>query len=473
MTEYLLVIGLVTLVWLTGILASRAALGSQRSLSLSIGEGYFIGWALVLAGWTLSRWLTGGYSGLFVTLLMGLLLLGLAWLNRKQIRLANPKLGAPELCALAIALPLFILICIDVANRPLIAWDAWATYGFKAQLMLLLETPPEFVSPHTWQALAPDNGFAAYPGHGNGLSYVQLTIASAIGRWSEPLVSLAWPTALLAIGFLIHGYASQIRLGRWQACIAALLFTSMPAMIIHATLAGYGELFVIGYVLCAISFLHHSPQPWRHPQGALLLAIIVFAAVISKKTAVIFLLLLLFAWLVARPAWPRQRFVLPLLLTAMASIYTYCALGYPFELFLPLGPFGGIGIQQGVLHLPFPGANARLGEWLPVLHPILLQLFADTGLLLVPWLLAVATVVAASQFHHHDSSRRLCYWMLISGFAFYMVLAFTHQGEYVMQGTITMRFLMVHITISLMLALQWWANVQAPSPRESGTTTRP
>ena len=252
--------------WLVGLLALRVL---RLPFMLTAGAGFFLG--MIGLSLLLRAWSGLDLSLQFMPILLPLMLLALVLTPLAvKCRPAAPGAGTgasfidlSAIARLAYAALLLLLIVRyaalagEIAWRPLLGWDAWASWAVKAKVWFYQQHITPFVSSEAWLERAGDAVYTViandYPAT---IPLLQTWFALAWGEWLETAANTPWLICALALGL---GFYSHCRSAGADA-LTALLFTylllSLPLLNTHVALAGYADLWLTAcYGLAALSLL--------------------------------------------------------------------------------------------------------------------------------------------------------------------------------------------------------------------------
>jgi hypothetical protein len=247
-----LLLGVALLAWCR----SRASVDDAGIVSWTIGAGFIVG---VLAVTTIMRvdavagipfgWLSIGVPSL-------VLAAALAWLARRgpssmpwsaaACTLVAPKLERRARLAwfalLAWIAARAAMLLVEVASRPLYAWDAWSAWATKAKAYFAMRTIVPFVDLASWSAATTPAWFDAQPKQPATLPLLQAWIASAIGAWDDASVALPWWLFFVALVLVVYGEVRRRGAPPLHALVGAWLVATLPLAGTQVALAGYADL---------------------------------------------------------------------------------------------------------------------------------------------------------------------------------------------------------------------------------------
>jgi hypothetical protein len=205
--------------------------------------------------------------------------------------------AAADLIAVTLALLLLAvhggLIVVEVMQRPLYPWDAWAQWATKAKVWAATATLTPFVPPEQWLAGSVAGAAAgAVPGTAAGavagaytdaaphypalVPLLQTWLALGLGHWDERWVNLGWPMLWLGLVVAVYGQARNWPMRPALAAFAAYAVGSLPFVNVHAMLAGYADLpQAVVYALGAMAL-----AAWSRNRSPLQLALGIGCAVL-------------------------------------------------------------------------------------------------------------------------------------------------------------------------------------------------
>jgi hypothetical protein len=247
-----LLLGVAVLAWCR----TRTTVDDAGIVPWTIGAGFVVG---VLALTTLMRleavagipfgWLSIGVASLVIAA-------ALAWhAHRAPSRMpwssaactlvAPPMRGGARLAWFALLAWIAIraaMLLVEVASRPLYAWDAWSVWATKAKAYFAMRTIVPFVDLATWSASTTPAWYDAQPMQPATLPLLQAWIASAIGAWDDASVALPWWLFFVALVLVVYGEVRRRGAPLLHALVAAWLVATLPLLGVQVALAGYADL---------------------------------------------------------------------------------------------------------------------------------------------------------------------------------------------------------------------------------------
>ena len=136
----------------------------------------------------------------------------------------------------------FALLLVEVALRPLYAWDAWSAWATKAKAFFAMRTLVPFVDLAEWANATTPAWFDAAPWQPATLPLLQAWIATAMGAWDDAGVALPWWLFLLALVLVVYGEVRRRGASSLHALVAAWLVATLPLAGTQVALAGYADL---------------------------------------------------------------------------------------------------------------------------------------------------------------------------------------------------------------------------------------
>jgi len=247
--------GTIWLVWLESFSAQRLPVNLPRVL----GYGFFLGYFLCSASIWFVYTVFGQLSTAMVTSLLLLLsALGffLSWRKHHHGRLVisgqtlKSKGGDKGLALLLLALAIIHLAvaAYDAYNRPLLPWDAWTTWTYRAKIWFLNQGLSPFVSMDVWLN-TPNPGIYTIPAHDYPatVSLMQLWPVMLHGQWNDALA--IFPGLLAGVALVLALYGQGRSLG-WPPLLliaGVYLLISIPLLDAHLALPGYADLWLGGF----------------------------------------------------------------------------------------------------------------------------------------------------------------------------------------------------------------------------------
>ncbi len=253
----------VALPWLAGtllVVALGRRAGPARWLH-GAGYGYVAG---AFAATALMRALSAaGVHWSVATLALPLLALTglLAWAARAAVapaalradlaaaaggfgRLTAFQRGVFVACLALVAIRLAGL-ALEVAWRPLLAWDSWTQWATKARVWFEFGWMAPFVSQQEWFATTDPMRFVdMHPNYPATVPLLQAWTGFFVGRWDESLVNAPWVMIAVALGLAFYGGLRRAGEPAHRAMLFSYLLLSLPLLDIHVALAGTADLFL-------------------------------------------------------------------------------------------------------------------------------------------------------------------------------------------------------------------------------------
>lgn len=187
-------------------------------------------------------------------------------------------IGLLSLLAIHISIALF-----NNLTRPVFPWDAFTTWMYRAKAWTLQNAITTMAYTPDWIAAGGDSGYAIYANdYPTALSIYAAFMAALTGGWNEAAASVPWSLALIAACCVIHGSMIAAGLSHRLATLGAYFLGALPIVNIHASLAGYADLWMLllsGGGLALLLLWRHG-----HDQQLLLLAAVLLLAGTQIKT---------------------------------------------------------------------------------------------------------------------------------------------------------------------------------------------
>ncbi len=334
---------------------------SDGSVARQIGYGLFLGFAglqAIVLGWN-ALTATVDFWPIFLIMLtvavVGARLFWKATLDRCNavIPSAESDLGwAKVLFYLIVGWASLHLVfnAIEILHREIFPWDAWLSWMYRAKAWYFSGAIFALDSPSEWmrgEFSAPYNVSGnAYPTFS---SVIALWAALALEEWNEPFVNVPVLFCGVALALAMYGQARECGLPRWAAVFGAYMLLSLPLIGAHLSLGGKADIWMVGFTgLGLISLLRGLISPgWRHIWLGMVM--VALGMTVKNEGVVWFLAAVLVLALVQAPKVSRMLMAAILIGVGLASLG-----GVTFAE-LPL--LGGLGIQDGRLHLPLLGSH--------------------------------------------------------------------------------------------------------------------
>jgi len=295
------------------------------------------------------------------------------------------------------------MLLVEVASRPIYAWDAWSAWATKAKVYFAQGTIVPFGDETQWIAAPSGLWFDAAPAQPATVPLLPAWVATAMGRFDDARVMLPWWLAYVATLLVVYGETRRRGVAPLPALAAAWLAGSLPLLGAQVAIAGYADLpLAAAFTLGALAGVRAVRT--RAPVDVVA-ALAALAAVALTKTSS-------WAWIVvalpglvaaaAPAAWTRRIAiaiaVAVIAVVAVAARFTDLAIG-PVSLafdpaFAALGVDGLLLANWHLLALGIVGTIAFAWRRLlaPGLAPVTLVVAAGAGWIALmgafPWLRA-------------------------------------------------------------------------------------
>jgi hypothetical protein len=373
-----------------------------------IGYGYFAGLALTTL--LLQSWnqLFGSFTWWWSLVIMIAFVLIAGWrLQRSATLLTQPRLSLAWLpksfnvytgVFIAILLLLcirFIILGIEIIERPLFTWDASMHWATKAKVWFATQHLAPFVDNDTWLAHFGQGVFTdRHPDYPAMISLVQTWMALALGHWHDRLINLPWLGVWVALGFAFWGQTRRLGCDAMTALIATYLLLSLPLLMTQIALPGYADVWLSAAYLLTCMALYHWLDQHDVRQAGLALGALGLCLLI-KNEGLLWSLTVLVGLLVAFLSRRRLVIVVSLLIACLVSFIwwlppTTSIAGHAWQS-LELGWYPQA--LWPVLKSWFVFDNWHLVFWLALLFPLAMMRSVT------PWpraLRALGAIVAAA-----------------------------------------------------------------------------
>ncbi len=454
--------GTIWLVWLESFSAQR----QQVNLPRAVGYGFFLGYFICSAAIYCVYAIFGHLSATMVTgLLLALSALGLflSWQKYRNGWLAIP-VKAPVikrqdkwllLLLLALTTAHLAVAAYDAYNRPLLPWDAWTTWTYRAKIWFLNQDLSPFIGAEAWLNTS-NPGIYTIPAHGYPLivSLIQLWPVMLQGQWNDAVA--VFPGLLAGIALILALYGQGRSLG-WPALLAiagVYLLVSIPLLNAHLALPGYADLWLGGFAGLGFVALLQWSQSQDRTQLLTGLLFLGLGAFIKREGSLWLMMGLLFA-IMQVLSW---KLLLAMAATAALAIFSgYSLLNLPW--------LGQIGYADGAFYLPRLGAITLQPQ--DVSFAVINNLFSNSSWNLLYFYLFASlllVLVHGKQRARHSALSFILLLTTIIATVFFL----SAEGEWVKDSTAFGRLLLqVLPALIFVLLLNWQAVFHQPAqPRE-------
>ena len=366
--------------------------------------------------------------------------LGYSWLKDPLIIILL------SLLAIHISITLF-----NNLTRPIFPWDAFTTWMYRGKAWTLQNAISTMSYAPDWIAVGGPSDFAIYANdYPTALSIYAAFMAALTGGWNEAAASVPWSLALIAACCVIHGSIVAAGLKQRMAVLGAYFLGSLPIVNIHASLAGYADLWMLLLSGSGLALL----LLWRcvGEQKFMLIAATLLVAGTQIKTEG-WLWLLLGGIFVAAESL-AGRFGYGKLLAAIGAGFSLIWL---FDLTtLSLGPLGSWGVDQNGIQIGALGSYALrpynpLGDYF---RGIFLQAnFLVLGTMYLSSVIALATSKA---------DRAAAFWLMggLIATSQGMIFGLSAFSQYAEIGTAITRILIHFLPVATLTCIMGWAAVK-------------
>jgi hypothetical protein len=243
------------------------------------------------------------------------------------------------------------LAAIEVFNRPVFPTDALLVWVYRAKAWFYSGNVYQLASPAAWldgTATVPYAAIAySYP---TFASIIPFWAALSLGHWSETLINTPVLLCGIALGLALYGQSRELGVNRLLSVGAVYLLLSVPLVGSHLSLAGYADVWMLGFAGLGFVALVHGQAVHNHFQAALGLGMI-FLSIMVKDEGVVWLCTALAMLFLVRF---RLRGAMVLLMLTALLIIVAMILDCTF-VDLPL--VGRLGVANGKVYIPFLGSH--------------------------------------------------------------------------------------------------------------------
>ena len=139
----------------------------------------------------------------------------------------------------------FIFSAANNLNHSIFPWDAFTTWMYRAKAWVLMDAISPLTYSGEWLANGGSENLAIYANrYPTSLSILAAFPASLGGGWNANVASLPWSFALLAATFTSFGTSRLAGHSRVVSLLSAYFLSSLALLTAHASLAGYGDLWI-------------------------------------------------------------------------------------------------------------------------------------------------------------------------------------------------------------------------------------
>ncbi|NEX19337.1 hypothetical protein G3480_03245 [Thiorhodococcus mannitoliphagus] len=385
--------------WVTGALWAQVLLRDRSAAGYlaSIGYGYVIG--VTGSAFLLQAAMALGLPlGLMAPslVLVALLALGVRRLSGVTAKgAAQPQSGSKLAFSwqMVLFVGLLLWLCLraldltlEVYWRPVLAWDAWTTWLFRARAWAELGEFVPFVSLQDWLSDPANRAYTidawAYP---DRVSVIALWSTLGYGAWEETAAKLPWLFCYVALGLGFYGQARIWGCSPLGSLVGVSGLLTLPILNTHVALAGYADLWMatsLGFA--SIAFFQWTRNGDRR-QGALSLIMLV-SALGLKHEGVVWALVFLPALVAAKIS---GRVLLGLIL---AVLLLGGALWFAGGISMNVPGLGGVVVGPELIELPYLGRFdlAYHDVWSSVLR----HLFVFDTWHLLPYFVLISSLFA-------------------------------------------------------------------------------
>jgi hypothetical protein len=146
------------------------------------------------------------------------------------------------------------LLLVEVALRPLYAWDAWSAWATKAKAYFAMRTLVPFVDLAGWAGATTPVWYDAAPAQPATLPLLQAWIAIVVGAWDDASVASPWWLFFVALVLVVYGEVRRRGASALHALVGAWLVATLPLAGTQVALAGYPDLpLALAFTLGALA----------------------------------------------------------------------------------------------------------------------------------------------------------------------------------------------------------------------------
>lgn len=270
--------------------------------------------------------------------------------KKPPFRITWPDLGGNRkkwVVLLLVLIAVHILFAgYDALGRPLLPWDAWTTWTYRAKIWFLNQELSPFVGADSWLG-SMQTGTYTLPAHAYPLvvSLIQLWPALAQEQWHDAAAIFPGLLAGIALLLALYGQARSLGCSPLLALIGGYLLISIPLLDAHLALPGYADVWLSGFAgLGFVALLQWSQSRSRIQlaTGLLFLGLGLFI----KREGSLWLMMGLLFILLQSLSW---KYVFALGLAMLLAIFSDNAL-------INIPWLGQLGYANGAFYLPGLGA---------------------------------------------------------------------------------------------------------------------
>ncbi len=242
---------------------------------------------------------------------------------------------------LALILLHLLLAGLELLSRPVLPWDAWTTWTYRAKIWFLNQQLSSLVGPEAWLTSTNPGTYTidahTYPAI---VSLIQLWPVQVYGYWSDSLAVLPGLLAGIAIALALYGQGRSLGWPPLTVLVAVYMLLSIPLLDAHLALAGYADLWLSGFAGLGFMALLQWTQSNDRSQLLLGLLLLILGLLIKREGMIWTLAGLL---LVSVYLLPWQ-----LLLAIVTGLVLAVVSGHSL---LEVPVLGKLGYENGVLYL--------------------------------------------------------------------------------------------------------------------------
>lgn len=455
--------------WITGSLwllwlESFSARESGFNLPRILGYGYFLGNFICATALYLGYLAFGQLSFFIVSAVLCFLsCTGFLLIWQRQgygklgLRFHWPDVGGSSkklaiLLITLVAVHLFFAV-YDAIHRPLLPWDAWTTWTYRAKVWFLNQDLSPFIGSASWLKTA-DPGIYTLHAHTYPLtlSLIQLWPSLTLTHWNDAVATFPGMIAGIALVLALYGQARSLKWPNLLALAGVYLLISIPLLDAHLSLPGYADLWLGGFAGLGFVALLQWSQSRDRVQLLTGLLFLLLGIFIKREGSLWFLMGLLFI-LMQSVSW---KYLAVLAVTAILAVFS----GYSL---LELPGLGPLGYADGAFYLPGSGAITIQPQGASL--AIITNLFVNDSWHLLFFCLSAMLLLL---FNTDKKTRRpLVSFLMLLSMVIAAVFFLSAKGAWLKDSTAFGRLLLHVLPALIFMMLIYWRAVFHPT-RASG-----
>jgi hypothetical protein len=335
------------------------------------------------------------------------------------------------------------LAAVEIFNRPVFPTDAWMVWVYRAKAWFYSGNVYQLASPANWLEGTATVPYAVdayrYPSFA---SIIPFWAALSLGSWSETLVNTPVLLSGIALGCALYGQCRELGVSPLLSSVGVYLLLSIPLVGTHLSLAGYADIWMMGFAGLGFVALILGQTVNNRFQIVLGLGLIALGITVKDEGVVWFYAaLLMLLLLTARPRWSLGILSLAAALLIIDYKTDIAILGIPV--------LGGLGISEGRIHVPFSGSyllesyNVWAAYWIS---------FFTLGSWNLLWPMLVLTVALLFTLRKVRLAQVIVIFLLIAAASQAFIFGFTEKGQWAAYFSAINR-LPLHFTPALVFSL--------------------